>query len=352
VAAVALFPRMAANAAFWNLLLMVTIVLVTWTVAIASPGPRRLLLVLSTVAAMLTIVEVAVRELLEPEAFVPWRLSEAERRRDIGYGAVPGRTNHSKRMLRDRTLYEVDYGIDKNGLRVTPPAKPGTEVTLLCFGCSFMFGEGVADHEALPYLVASRTSGRVKSYNFALHGYGPNHMLAWLEGGRVPRIVDPRGRVVALYLAIPHHVQRAAGVSLWAKSPRYRLEAGRAVRDGMYSLPVHPLAGYGLLRKSAIARRLVRRPPRPPASPALFLAIVDAARHRFEALYPDGAFHALFWPEAGSGPLAAALRERGLSARVLRLPDGDYIIEGDGHPNAAGHDAAATFVLREVLGLD
>ena len=59
----------------------------------------------------------------------------------------------------------------------------------------------------------------------------------------------------------------------------------------------------------------------------------------------------LLWPGPRNEEFGTALRGRHLGVRVVDLPPGDLYIPGDGHPNARAHDAAAAFVLREILGV-
>ena len=344
VVAVALFGLVAERNAFWNLCLLVTIVLVTWTAAIRILPVRRVFLALSTVAATLTVVELGFREFRTTEGrqFVNVRQVP-----DVGYGPAPARTVTSSRVIDGKTIYEVDSTIDANGLRVSPPSAPDPAATVLCFGGSFMYGEGVRDHETLPFRVGARSQGSVKIYNFAFFGYGPHQMLAMLETGSVARIVEPQGKVTAIYLMIEDHVRRCAGLSEWGMDgPRYVLDEGVVRRAGTFAdrVPV--------IYKSEIFKRIRRRTAiEQPHHRTLLVAIVDAARRRFEALYPGGIFHVLLWPGPRNEEFGTALRESGLTVRVLELPPGDLYIPGDGHPNARAHDAAAAFVLREILGV-
>lgn len=351
--AIGLLPTIAERAAFWNLLLFVTALLVSWTVFVRWLPARRVLLALSSALLVLTVVEFVLRESRPAEMRGGPGLAAARHLPDVGFAAMPSRTTRSRLVRDGRTVYDVRYTVDENGLRVTPPAGPDPVATVVCFGCSFMFGHGVEDAESLPYRVAARAGGRARVYNFAFHGYGPHQMLALLESGRLARIVEPGGKVVGVYLAIADHVPRAAGVGWWAtKGPRYVL-AGDTVRREGDQRDRFPLLGwFPTLEKSEIFKRIViPEGAGRPEDDVLFAAIVDAARRRFEALFPGGTFHALFWPDGRSEELAAMLRARGVRARPVELPPGDVMLAGDPHPNAFGHDAAAAFVVRECLGL-
>jgi len=353
VAAVAMFGVVAERAAFWNLTLLVMVVLATWTVAFRTPALRRVFLLLSTVALVVTAAEAVIREIRRPPGPPP-DFPAQRYLPDVGYCPAPGHSTRSRKEVDGRTVFDVRYTIDRHGLRVTPPAGPDPVATLLCFGCSFTFGDGVEDHETWPYRVGARSKGRVKVHNFAYHAWGPHQALALLESGRVRRVVEPRGKVVGVYLAIWDHVNRCAGLDQFAiTGPRYLLADGRLRRDGMLIDRFPALKWFSALRKSEIYKHAVLRQagPRPP-DPGLMTAILAAAKRRFEATYGTGTFHVLLWPGPRTDELKAHLSRGGLQPRVIALPPGDLTIDGDPHPNAEGHDAAAVFVLREILSMD
>ena len=70
-----------------------------------------------------------------------------------------------------------------------------------------------------------------------------------------------------------------------------------------------------------------------------------------EAAHGAGSFYVLLWPGERTDKLKAILSSQGLQPRVVTLPPGDLMLDGDPHPNAKGHDAAAAFLLRECLSM-
>ena len=350
VAGVLLVGPVAERAAFWNFTLLVTIVLVTWTVAIRRPILRRLFLMASSVVAVLTIVEVVLRELRTPPPPLP-AFPAARVLPDVGRCPAPSHTTPSRLVIDHKTVFDVSYTMDKNGLRISPQADASPEVTLLCFGCSFTFGYGVEDQEAWPYRVSALSNGRVKVHNFAFHAWGPHQMLAMLESGRVARSVDPEGKVVAVFLVISRHVARAAGLAPFATTgPRYVLDGAGVRREGMLVDRFRMLRWFPTIRKSEIYKRIVLSGSPGPQDEELFARIVQAAKDRFEATYPGGRFHVLLWPNERTRRLAPILeRHRGLDSRVVVLPPGRHTLPGDLHPDARAYDAVAAFVLRELM---
>ena len=284
----------------------------------------------------------------------------------LGYRPVAPSSVASRRVLAQRTVYDVRYNIDQRGLRVSPPCDCGEETrALLFFGCSISYGEGVADEETLPYRTGVRTGGRYDVYNFGFHGYGPHQMLAALERGVVAVKVEHPPRFV-FYTAIVDHARRAAGRASWdrSKGPRYVLDDGGLRYAGAFKDST-PVGTSGLregvvavLRKSKIVARVLPTLGRGHEAET-FAAIVDAARRRIELDFPGAEFVVLFWgvPSIRQTDLVRRLERRGLS--VIEVSDlldgyaeepGRYEIEGDGHPNPLAYDRIAQYLAERVIG--
>jgi len=107
---------------------------------------------------------------------------------------------------------------------------------MILFGCSVTMGEGLDDADTL----AARLGGALPGYNiynYGVHGYGPQHMLARLQARTLSReIVSDRG--VALYFLLPAHISRAIGDTraFWIyTSPYYTVDSrDTLVRDGSF----------------------------------------------------------------------------------------------------------------------
>lgn len=152
----------------------------------------------------------------------------------LGYAPVHGQLTPVKGFAGSQLIYDVTYTIDADGLRIAAgfDENPHDNRCMLFFGCSFTFGEGVDDHEAMPYVAG--TLANLRAYNFGFPGYGPHQMLAAVEHGMVERIVDCRPRWI-IYQALPTHVARAAGQTSWDRhGPRYALEDGEAKYTGHF----------------------------------------------------------------------------------------------------------------------
>ena len=116
-----------------------------------------------------------------------------------------------RKFLDDEPIFDVVYTTNEAGLRASPPSAEARE-SILFFGGSFTFGTGVNDDETMPHRGGVATKGKYRVFNFGYAGYGPHQMLAAIEGGLVDEIVIEPPKYV-IYQAIPHHVERAAGLA-------------------------------------------------------------------------------------------------------------------------------------------
>jgi hypothetical protein len=76
--------------------------------------------------------------------------------------------------------FDVLYSTDENCFRVTPtPPKPATEI--LCLGCSFTFGAGVADDQNYPAILGKRFWSDFKVRNAGVCGWGTSQAVLLTE---------------------------------------------------------------------------------------------------------------------------------------------------------------------------
>jgi hypothetical protein len=310
VAASLLILKAAPAPWFW-LWLTWAAVLFTGIFVVKGSWPRAILLNLGIVAILLAATEgyFVTHEYLPPTYpdggfFVPddalgWTPAKGIKAHAIKY--LPAGLLHGPEgMLFDRT-----YTIDANGLRVAPPYRqPDLIGTVLFFGCSFTFGDGLDDDETLPYQVGTQSGGRYRTFNFAFQAYGPNHMLALIQHDRVRRVVDTTPQH-AFYVAIPGHVWRVAGRVAWGgHAPRYALNADGSVHlagaFGNRELLDQRLGlkhGVRQLNKSAIWRRLGNGDDRISDDDLrLYFAVVRHSQELLAAQYPGIQFHIILWP--------------------------------------------------------
>lgn len=247
--------------------------------------------------------------------------------------------------------------------RITPDPHPEREKKhfLLLFGGSMAYGSLVEDEGTVAYALASRLP-ESRIYNYAYGGYGPQQMLALLEQPDFPEeIAEAEG--VAVYAAIPAHVQRAAGsmrtIAAWTHHFPYYAPGpnGEVERRGTFA-EVWPwrTALYRLLSREGVLLYFgADFPLRPPESHVrLFAQVVAAAEAAFRAHYPKGRFVTVFWPDPPGEKVPAERLSKALDAAGVwnsqcviddSTPAQERWIPHDGHPLPATHDAMAAAIV-------
>jgi hypothetical protein len=287
-----------------------------------------------------------------------------------GYAARPSSKKRTRKSLGNQVIYDVVYTITPQGLRVAPhdlgkaATKRGDAAQDVVFmGDSFIFGEGLNDHEAIPYRFEELSGGSAQAYNFGFHGYGAQQMLRLIETGGLGKVV-PEGRpLVVVYGALLQHVERASGKMIWdAKVPRYVLSpSGVAEHAGTFV--DDPAVEENLKRSRRLAdprARLIAGlagPARTKDDVRLYLRLVLQSRDALAARY-RARFVVLLW-RLGDPDAAEVTREltrAGIEViavddiyRDYPDPQESYRIALDDHPTALAADRIAAHLRRVLL---
>jgi len=271
-------------------------------------------------------------------------------------------------MFGQEVVYDATYTIGDDQLRVgTSRPMAEDQPSVLFFGDSFIYGEGLNDNQAIPYRFEEGGQGRFKAFNFGFHGYGPQQMLMWLDTGQVERVIGRHKPVGAVYLALADHINRARGRASWDyMGPRYELKKDRLVRGRMDLIHFWKARVVRRLNRSFLLHRLMPVFERKPVIDAsydrdVFIAMVDRSRRLFESRY-GGKFVVIFWWERTDPNYApAVLRLKALGIPVIPIDDiipdlwkrlPDYTIQHDGHPNAKAAQCIADYLLNIFRPLD
>ena len=260
-------------------------------------------------------------------------------------------------QARGQDLFDTVYTIDEHHLRVVVPAGDPAHETVVFCGCSFTFGEGVADDETLPSRVAQlRPDLRV--LNFGFHGYGPHQMLANLESGRIAQLCPQPPRVVVFQM-IPDHIDRVVGwVPYNPHAPRYGWREGRIERLGHLDDHFLTRKSRAALMKSKMFQQFLAPHLKPTSAVELTAAIVAQSAAEVNRQFPGCEFHVLYWisqRDATTPGLRQALQRHGLNLHVVEeldpeLAEQRFLIPGDGHPTAEAHARLAQRVEETILG--
>jgi hypothetical protein len=269
----------------------------------------------------------------------------------------------------DELVYRQTYHFDSVAARVTPPAPP-TSDTYLFIGDSFIFGQGLADDQTVASQFTKLNVPGVRTVNFGVPGYGPNHLVRAFEAGLYDRYVDQKVKAVVTWM-IPAHLQRVTGDGSWlGSSPRYVLDDGKLRFTGTFN--EHrwrdPLAGlHYLLGEHFAFIEAIGQKQRQEEQIELFLAMMAKlqaeARAKFNAplviiySWPDESTQNRYGDSKVEQPLLVAtlVKLRKLGAPMLSVADATrgetaarLMIPHDGHPSAYSTERIA-IALKKLL---
>lgn len=262
----------------------------------------------------------------------------------------------------NQTVYDVLYTINEQGYRETPgiDAADGAS-SIVFFGGSFAFGEGLNDDQTLPYFVAAETNFRHPVLNLAFSGYGPHQMLRSLELGRLQALGQQSIKTV-IYTAIPDHARRSVGEAWWDPvGPRYAFDGSGSVDyQGRFSdIPDALITPYyfylqaaTVARRSAVIDRTANllfpeKLTEPKAKARLLVEIVSKSSAILETDY-EAELVVLFWDDASEistlvleGLAQKNIRTIKVSDIIPRAEQMAYLIPNDGHPSAVANERIA-----------
>lgn len=280
---------------------------------------------------------------------------------DLGYYSVPSTTTRVRKVCQDKVLYDVTYTINEHGQRLTNGDRHGDSIVF--FGGSFTFGEGVEDEESMPAVVSRRLRHKYNVVNMGFHGWGPHQMLRLLETERERPSVSHHVKHV-IYTAISGHVTRCKGEAFWDRSgPRYDLNtAGEINYQGPF--PNSPRTVLSRVVKRSWCGQYIQRQydrsKRPTARDyKVFARIVRRAADIIDQRY-QAPFTVVIWSGQTNRDeeMLRALKNEGLSvievADFLQSDDPGTltIARGlDGHPTPLAYETVGPELISR-LALD
>jgi hypothetical protein len=193
---------------------------------------RDFALVLAALAFGVCLIEAAANIRQYRQATVLFPNGLAVRRPVIGWGPEHAGRYHVENIDRSTgaTIYSVDYTIDPNLLRHTQSCETGP--TIVFFGCSLIFGEGVNDADTLPQAFADSLDRKERVLNLGFSSYGPQQFLSELQSGLFDSVIGSQPRLF-VFLTWAGHVERTACKPYWMRhAPSYTLENGQLLLKG------------------------------------------------------------------------------------------------------------------------
>jgi len=346
--------------------------LVAW---LQQPRWKNAALILLSVFACLAIAEILCLLSHRTEEHYTGEFTTSYYRDDaeLGYGPNSGKFS-VQRHQGDQLIYNQEYTITSQRFRETPLKRHEESCNVVFFGGSITFGEGVSDHEAMPYFFEKESNGKFNAYNLGFHGYGPHQMLRMLETDRLKTIVDGSVHLV-IYQGIQAHVDRVAGNTSWDfYGPRYTLMPNGSVSyKGAFHGRLYKFF-YSLVQHSAlynfIQQHVIQLNAFDLKNIPLYLGVLEQSRRAIE-LNIRAPFYVLFW-DKGSGDtltdqIVQKIEDNGF--RLIKIsqiiPDiqvnsESYILSPhDPHPNATTHHLIGKYLAEafkdspcEALTLD
>ncbi len=192
---------------------------------------RDVCLSLTAVAFGLAAAE-GVARAMEPAGGLTITRGWSVRQPVLGWGPEKAGTYHAeKRGPKGELTYKADYTIGPDLTRRVLSATDGP--TIVFFGDSYTFGDGVQDDETLPQRLSDLFDRKRRVVNVAFTGYGPQQFLRAMETARFDAIIGPDPKVF-IFLTAPWHAERTGCKAYWtARSPAYRIdEHGKLVFAG------------------------------------------------------------------------------------------------------------------------
>jgi len=238
-----------------------------------------------------------------------WKVEQFKKHDILGY-SPPALANKiiGKKYYDNQVVYDTTYSTDHNAQRCTFPRNPNVNKSVLFFGCSITFGDGINDEQTLPYQVGKLSKEKINTYNFGYSGYGPHQMLSALDHDLVDKVIleEPK---YAIYSAIPGHIVRSSGLQSWLVTwhdPNYELDKDKHLvynghfDDNQVKITLKDriraiLSNSNILKRvySPFATNLKRKQNQ--GDIERYIEIVSNARDIFEQKYPNSEFHVLWW---------------------------------------------------------
>jgi hypothetical protein len=224
---------------------------------------------------------------------------------DLGYKPYASTRSYVAWWSDSRVYKYMRYDTDAYSRRITPVNdEKKRRNSILFFGCSFVFGEGVKDDKTLPCCVG-RLAPTYMPYNYGFCGYGTQEMLGRLQSPGIAEQVRHDNKVIAIYVFLDWHIDRTIGnlpiYLSWGKDLSYYFldNNDRLVHRGTFKTG-RPIRSWAcdLLSRSrfirsylATMRHITRRDVR------LVAMVIRESRDTFKKKFPQGDFYVLFYPD-------------------------------------------------------
>lgn len=284
----------------------------------------------------------------------------------LGYKAKPNAQVSAIKKSDGKIVYDVTYSIDEYSRRISPVKNPelGTN-SILFFGGSFAFGEGVNDNETMPFHV-SELAPHYRPYNYGFCGYGPQQMLAKLQDDEIIKEVKvDEGHKMLIYTFLDAHIGRAIGdmhSSSWTHhTPYYVIDDDEGlVRKGDFTSgrPIVTFLYRRIARSQLVKYFGVNHPRINDDHIRITARIIEESRNAFREKFNSNDFYVLIYPGSRYGQRmipyfeSAGIRYLDYSDLIDPTKKAFHLGESDHHPTAQAHKAVAARLVKDIGILD
>ncbi|MBY0314213.1 MAG: hypothetical protein K2Q26_01750 [Bdellovibrionales bacterium] len=264
-------------------------------------------------------------------------------------------------------VYYIQESTDSRGRRLTHPRDLDTthrKKHLLVLGCSFTWGDWLADKETLPWLLNERQD-TFNVYNLGGSGHSPADIAARIDFDHLFENVQPIGGR-AIYVFYFDHIRRFFGTmrKLHAGSTRAYYEEvspHQFIFKGIHRdhKPIQALIAP-LLTQSNLAQLLeIDFPPITSSKYHIFARFIKTLEQRYHRKFgSDNLFSIVLYPNPVASidyrELKDAFKAEGLnvidysSFRIFRFFEGPASL-ADGHPTGAANKVLADMIIQDLL---
>ncbi len=252
---------------------------------------------------------------------------------ELGYFARP----NSSTIYRTNE-YNSTISTDAFGRRISPDL--GSKPSIILFGDSYAFGDGLEDNETLAYFLSG--DAELNVYNYAFQGYGTQGMLANLEREGFSNEIKMQP-VAAIYVYISDHIKRVIGdmrtFNEWGNDMPYYYLSGSAVkREESFETGRRFISFiYRMLGKSYLLKYYyLSLPPISKSHVYLTYKLIEKSRDIYESQF-DGTFYVLIHPSEDINQwnnryLIDLLKKAKIEVMTYDLPYNSTFYFKDGHP--------------------
>jgi hypothetical protein len=270
-----------------------------------------------------------------------------------GYFGRPNTLASVTRSKGRKTVFRARYTLDETGARTVSAASSepiaSAPRTVVFFGDSFAFGEGVDDVDTTPAFLEALSDGTRRCVNLSFIGFGPHQALASIEERLELQKAD--GPADGVFYAA-FDPQRAVGLSHWdIHGPRYTLSPeAEPVRTGPFDAH-RGTKMLGVLNKSALFRNVVTPRLRSARQEELYVSLMKRCSELFRARH-GGRFLVFAWGGKDDPSYVRTMKcLEQVGVEVLSMehvfaksggtPGQEMTIPGEGHPSSKAHEMVA-----------